>query len=52
VVTKDEYEQKQRELGEQAEEARQVYLDAKAAYDRICDRMRNLRIEWQEANRG
>ena len=51
-MTKDEYEQKQRELGEQAKEARQVYLDAKSAYDRIRDRMWNLRIEWQEANRG
>lgn len=51
-MTKDEYEQMQRELGEQAEEARRVYLDAKGAYDRICDKMRNLRIEWQEANRG
>jgi len=51
-MTEQEYEQKQRELSERAEEARKVYLDAKASYDKICDQMRNLRIEWQEANRG
>lgn len=47
-MTRDEYEQKQRELGEQAEEARKDYLDAKGVYDRICDQMRDLRVEWRE----
>jgi hypothetical protein len=54
-VTKEEYEQKQQELSEQAEVARKAYLDAKGVYDKICDQMRNLRIEFREqqkADRG
>jgi hypothetical protein len=47
-MTREEYEEKQRRLKADAEDARKAYIQAKAVYDGICDEMRNLRIEWQE----
>jgi hypothetical protein len=51
-VTNEEYERKRQELSEQAEEARQTYLDAKGAYDKLCDQMRDLRIAWRDQERA
>jgi hypothetical protein len=51
-VTKEEYEQKRRELDEQAEVAKKAYLDAKRVYDKICDQMLNLRIEFREQQKA
>lgn len=51
-MTREEYEEKQRRLEADAEDARKAYIRAKAVYDGICDDMRNLRIEWQEQQKA
>ncbi|MFD8609745.1 hypothetical protein [Streptomyces sp. NPDC059631] len=51
-LTREEYEEQLRRLGDDAEDARKAYIRAKAHYDGICDQMRNLRIEWQEQQRA
>jgi hypothetical protein len=51
-MTRDEYEERQRRLADDAEDARQAYIRAKALYDGICDDMRKLRIEWQEQQKA
>jgi hypothetical protein len=43
-----EYDSQMRLLEEEAENARKVYIEAKARYDRICDNMRDLRVAWRE----
>lgn len=51
-MTQEEYEKIQRNLSNEAEKAREVYLDAKQRYHNICDRMTNNRILWQEEQRA
>ncbi|MGW7630549.1 hypothetical protein ACWGKO_16665 [Streptomyces griseoincarnatus] len=51
-MTREEYEEKQRRLAADAEDARKAYIRAKAVYDGICDDMRNLRLEWQEQQKA
>lgn len=52
IMTREEYEEKQRRLEVDAEDARKAYIRAKALYDGICDEMRNLRIEWHEQQKA
>ncbi|MGW3387316.1 hypothetical protein [Streptomyces cinereoruber] len=43
-----EYEAQMRRLEEEAESARQAFIQAKGNYDRLCGEMRNLRIAWRD----
>ncbi|MFD9868534.1 hypothetical protein ACFXI8_27195 [Streptomyces niveus] len=51
-MTREEYEEKRRRLEADADEAKKTYVRAKSVYDSICDELRNLRVDWQEQQRG
>ncbi|GAA1065184.1 hypothetical protein [Streptomyces asiaticus] len=47
-MTKEEYEERQRRLATDIEDARQALNRARARYDQLCEESRNLRIDWRE----
>ncbi|WP_458089542.1 hypothetical protein [Streptomyces malaysiensis] len=50
-MTKEEYEERQRRLDEDIEDARLTLNRARARFDQLCDDARALRVEWQEQQR-
>ena len=50
-MTKDEYENRQRRLSADIEDARKALVLAQARFDDLCRDSRALRIEWQEQER-
>ncbi|MBI0293271.1 hypothetical protein JBE04_01850 [Streptomyces sp. PRKS01-29] len=51
-MTLEEYEEQQRRLSEDIEDARQALNLARSRYERLCEKSRNLRIEWQEQQKA
>ena len=51
-MTPEEYEDRRRRLAEDTESARRTLNSARASYDRLCDEMRLLRLEWQAQQAG
>lgn len=47
-MTREEYEEKRRRLMADAEDARKALNRARAVYDRICDELHGLRVDWNE----
>lgn len=47
-----EYKEQRADLEERAKGARQTLIKARAEYDKICEKLRNLRIAWQEQQRA
>jgi hypothetical protein len=49
AVTPEEYEEQYRRLEADAADAKKTLNRARATYDGICEELRNLRIDWNEA---
>lgn len=51
-MTREEYEETRRRLEADASDAKKSYIRAKGVYDKICDDLRNLRVEWNEQQKA
>ena len=51
-MTSEEYEEQRRRLEANAADAKKTHIRAKSVYDSICDELRNLRVDWQEQQKG
>lgn len=51
-MTREEYEEQRRRLEADAVDAKKAYVRAKSVYDGICDKLRNLRVDWNEQQKA
>ncbi len=47
-MTQEEYEEKQRRLEADIEDARKAFVNARSRYDQLCEDARELRYQWRE----
>lgn len=51
-MTREEYEERQRRLGKDIEEARKTFVNARSRYDQLCEDARELRYQWRQQAAG
>lgn len=47
-MTREEYEEQQRRLEADIEDARKAFVNARSRYDQLCEDARELRYQWRE----
>lgn len=51
-MTRKKYEELQRRLAADIEDARKALNTARIRYDQLCEESRNLRLDWRDQQEG
>lgn len=51
-MTEEEYEVRRAQLAALADEQKKVFNDARLVYEKTCEQMRMLRLDWNEQKRA
>jgi hypothetical protein len=51
-MTREEYEEQQRRLDAEIEDARKAFNAARSRWDQLCEDARDLRYQWREQQKA